>query len=854
MVAGDTTYVRGGTYVEGECRFSKTATQALPIKILAYPGETPVKQCTANNIIGFYAWRTVNPPSSIGWITVSGFDITGCATGVNILNGHDFTITNNRIRNNRNSGIIGVGTRILIHKNIIEAVGVGNTTGAPHGIYANGKAYTITENIIITSKGYGIQQNGSSSSSYNPAEHSSPDHAGADNWIIANNLLAYNGTLDTSGGAGNVIWGNLTKNTRVENNIYYENCQVCPTTSFQLDFQGGGGSSGITIRNNLAYATGSGALNFIDTIPAEGGVWTQSGNVVNTGNPQFVDGGSNAVPASPDWRLLSTSAAIGMARVNEFPRNASRTVGPFDTVGTPTAVIAGNKMTLTFPMSNAVPIQGLLSLAGVSISCTGSACPGSPTVNTVGRPVGTDSQVEITIAGIAGDACAAANQTWKVSYNSAVGTWTGNDNIGPYPGLHQKIFSFTDLTATNQCTGSGPPAGPGTPTHSYNLNEGTGTTATNAGSAGAGGNGTLTNSPTWGAGKTGTGMVTASGTTQHLAIPYGNAVNLDSQDLTIAYGVLVPVGGESVSRGDFGTSVGTNQRFAVESRSSQWRLSVQSSNANSGSSDRSVTSGHNHICVTNNASTNTVQLYVNGVAGTGSAVKTHSGYSLASNFKLGLYDINTAPGGTYDDVLIYNSLEDCAAIYAAFQGSAPSTPGTLAQAAIQFEGVHLLAGLPEARGALNAAKTVVLGGATAVNIQVHCQNVADCALTAFKLAYRKNGASTKIQVPNTETSDGIWMYGQSTDEGLNAGTTTTRLTGSCAVTNGSTQLTADQVPSVDLPQDGCVMLRYFVRISETLTPGDYFDLSLLTGSGLPLSSYAAEARINVIAPQASAGP
>jgi hypothetical protein len=42
MVAGDTTYVRGGLYNETSVHFSRSGTKTAPIKLLNYPGESPI--------------------------------------------------------------------------------------------------------------------------------------------------------------------------------------------------------------------------------------------------------------------------------------------------------------------------------------------------------------------------------------------------------------------------------------------------------------------------------------------------------------------------------------------------------------------------------------------------------------------------------------------------------------------------------------------------------------------------------------------------------------------------------------------------------------------------------------------
>ena len=845
MQQGDTAYVRGGTHSGASIRFGRSGTQAAPIKLLNYPGESPVISCVDPNTQWIAIANFAGENKPMGWITIEGFEITNCYYGVKYYNLHDSVIRRNWIHDNPpGAGIQGNGTRILIDHNIINHNGYSRLN---HGIYANGTAYTVTNNLIYDNAQYGIQLNGSSGVIYNPALHAGPEFAESHNWIIANNTFAYQ--LQR---AGIVVWGSRCNNTRIENNIFYENGTTLSSGGGQgIDFSSCC-STGIQIRNNHSYASGSGATVFLSASSAVEGVhYTQSGNVVNVSSPAFVTGGSNALPGSPDFSLTSSSPAIGMAYVNEFPRNASRTVGAFDTVGTPIASITANKITITFPMSNAVPIKSL-SISGVTVNCTVNVCPGADVVSTVTNPSGTDSQVEITLTGIIGNACFFHADAVTTSY--APGTWTGNDHIGPHPGLHQKIFAFTHLTVVNSCTGGGTSSVPGTPHiyYRFDASDGNDETANNLDC-------TPTNSPTWGAGKSGIAMVTANGTTQHCALPWGSGINPTTQDMTWAVGVFVPSGSENAQRFVLGPDLGTNQRGYIAAQDGTWRMSTQSTPVTSvPASNLAVTAGWNFLTALWNSGTDTVYLYKDSVLGNGGAVRTYTSYTFASNLKLVLIGTNVAKDGRYDEVTIYLALEDPAALFAAFQGSAPPpATGTLAQAAIQFQDVYLLSvgGSPTNLGALNAAKDVVLNGAVAVMFQVHCQNVANCDPTAFRATYRKNGSLTNIHVPNTETADGLWMWGPSSDPLLNAGVTTARLTGSCPVTNGSTQLTAEQIPNVDLPQDGCVMLRYIVRLGSNLVPGDYFDLKLLTESGLGLSGgYAAEARINVIAPQASAGP
>lgn len=857
MVAGDTTYVRGGTYNESEIRFDTPGTETLPIKLLNYPGETPIINFTGQTAT--YRILIQNASGSaqaMGWITIEGFQIRNGYDGIKWYNLHDSTIKRNWIHGNRNQGILGNGgTRVTIIQNIVSLNGPlsGSTSNLEHGIYAHGSAYVITRNVIYGNQAYGIQQNGSSTSTYSPTTHPSPEFATAANWIISDNTFAYEYSR-----SGIVVWGGACDNTRIENNIFYENnVGNLGSTGNGIQFTSASGSTGVLVRNNHFYASGSGATaatseNVSSTgVPGTPPDLVFTGNVVNVSAPAFVDGGSNVLPSFPDFRL-TTSSPVNIARANEFLNNTTNVVGAYKTVSAPTASIHANTVTLTFPMSTAVPIQ-VPSAIGVSIGCTGANCPGSPTVGSASRKTGADSQAEVVINGISSDACVATNQNWTITYNSSTGGWTGFDDIGPYPGLHQKVFSFTNLAVTNLCDGTGPGSGVGTPLITYKFDEGTGTTATNTGSSGSGDNGTLAGGAGWTTGKTGT-AVNSTGGTQQVQVPYlpGDPTT-NSQTWVLAVNVLS--GGESTTRYTVGTQIGTNQRLYIGAVSGTWRVGVQNTSISSaGSSNLTVTAGWQLLCMNVNSATDTVTLYKNDVAGTGGATRSYTSFTPTGEILIGLtgtgFSSSVAPAA-YDDFDLYETVEDCSSIYASWNPP-PVAVGTFGMPSHQFQAVYLpeLGGSPtNLTTAINTEKNVVAGGAVAVLLEAHCQNVADCEQDSFRLEARQDGAGSYLQVPNTETATKIWMWGADANTLLNAGSTTSRLSaGSCTVTNGVTVLTSDQVPVVDLPQDGCVVLRYIVRIGTTAS--GYYDLRLSQQNGTPFAGTVNPARINVIPMQA----
>lgn len=298
MVAGDTTYVRGGTYNEGLIRFTRSGTSSAPIKLLNEPGQFPVINCPSQRVLLSAAGGGNN---RIGWITIEGFEIRNGTEGIRIFNGHDLTIRRNWIHHAR-KGILGNGTRIVIDRNRINQNGV--DPYLDQGIYTNGTQFTITNNLIYGNQSFGITLNGSPSSLYNPSLHAGPEFALSANWIIANNTFAYSVNR-----GGIVVWGSTCNNARIENNIFYENGVKLASTATQgIEFISVT-CKGIQIRNNLAYASGAGAVRFLGAGATQGTHYTQSGNIVNTVNPGFVNA-PGTLPSAPNFALTSGSPSI----------------------------------------------------------------------------------------------------------------------------------------------------------------------------------------------------------------------------------------------------------------------------------------------------------------------------------------------------------------------------------------------------------------------------------------------------------------------------------------------------------------------------------------------------------------
>jgi len=157
----------------------------------------------------------------VGWITIEGFELRFGFDGVRLYNGHDVIIRNNYIHENFNQGILANGgNRVWIDRNRIVKNGTNVKSEARmlHGIYVTGSKLRITNNIIHTNLGFGIQV---VDYDYDKKWHAGPEFAEANDLLISNNTLAYNQYR-----GGITLWGQGRpgiSNCIVQNNIFYGN-------------------------------------------------------------------------------------------------------------------------------------------------------------------------------------------------------------------------------------------------------------------------------------------------------------------------------------------------------------------------------------------------------------------------------------------------------------------------------------------------------------------------------------------------------------------------------------------------------------------------------------------------------
>jgi hypothetical protein len=305
LVAGDICYVKNGTYSEVVVHIKASGTANAPIKLMAYPGHAPVIYFDDNDPSAPKHWRfllqvTPGHNKPIAYIHIEGLTIEGGA-GTKWYNCQSCVIRRNWFKNPYGSGLYGFGgIDNVIDRNVISDAGDPVIGG--HGMYLTGSRYIVTNNLIYAPNSYGVQLRGN----FDPTDATkwpNPEFGKTENVIISNNVFAY-----SHDGSGVVIFGTLNTNARIENNIFYENGQNGSNSANGVRWVSCC-STGVQIRNNLSYATSPRSTFFISSNAKEGVHYTQSGNIVNTHTPGFVNAPATP-PARPDFKLTERSSAI----------------------------------------------------------------------------------------------------------------------------------------------------------------------------------------------------------------------------------------------------------------------------------------------------------------------------------------------------------------------------------------------------------------------------------------------------------------------------------------------------------------------------------------------------------------
>ncbi|MEK7103448.1 MAG: right-handed parallel beta-helix repeat-containing protein, partial [Patescibacteria group bacterium] len=275
-----------------------------PITLKNYSGEAP----RINGPIGLVSSSGILNP--ISWIIVEGFDINNFAgspltsNGIVLTNAANIVIRGNTVHDSKNQGIGGNGYNITIDRNVVSRTGLQETDPSSfnkhHGIYLTGTSISITNNIIHSNLAYGIQI---AAYPYDSTKHAGVEYAWAKNWVISNNVIAFQKNR-----SGIVVWQSGADNNTIQNNIFYDNSQTpgADDTHGILFYNGAGN----IVRNNLFYSSNPGKITINNL--AGSGAFTQSNTLVQQ-DPSFAN-----APAF-DFHLQTASPAINAGISDKAP-------------------------------------------------------------------------------------------------------------------------------------------------------------------------------------------------------------------------------------------------------------------------------------------------------------------------------------------------------------------------------------------------------------------------------------------------------------------------------------------------------------------------------------------------------
>lgn len=298
LAAGDTLYIRGGTYAERIDSNQQTVRAGTSwsnvVTIAAYAGETvTLRPGSGGEVINL-------TQSSIQYVVFDGLslDATGVQFGMSLTNGANHVrFKNGEMKNSTLTGVaISVSPASSYNEILNSKIHDLGSSNQDHGLYIQTTNNLVEGCEIYNTSGYGIQL-------YN-------GYGGerASNNIIRNNRL-HNLGLGSSGlgavtinsGDDNMFYNNLVydslrgidvmwggpQRTKIYNNTIYN------TSAAGIEI--GSGSTNAVVQNNIVYQNGSTIIN--------NGVGTQISNNLTT-DPKFVNA------SAKDFTLQQTSPAI----------------------------------------------------------------------------------------------------------------------------------------------------------------------------------------------------------------------------------------------------------------------------------------------------------------------------------------------------------------------------------------------------------------------------------------------------------------------------------------------------------------------------------------------------------------
>jgi parallel beta-helix repeat protein len=333
--AGDTLYIRGGTWTQQLDLMNTSGSSSAWIKIAGYPGET-VTIRYAEPLVGGYG--PIKARGARGYFIFENFVLDGInmptRTGWQIDgSNHHFILRNLEIKNFRYNGLYTAGNDIQVINCKVHDNKPPSSTGYYYGIYAhNGSNLLIQGSQFYNNSGGGLH--------LYPGPLSNP--------VIRNNSIHNNNYQANSPVGGIILYGSSgsISNAKIYNNLVYRNGTSSSgnATGIRLVYTSGAkvwnntvygnktyglqiaSSSSTVVQNNIIYGNGTG--NYSNQSSST----TYTNNI--TTDPKFVSTSSN------NFQLQSSSPAVNKGVVlssvpNDYrnvprPRGASYDIGGYE--------------------------------------------------------------------------------------------------------------------------------------------------------------------------------------------------------------------------------------------------------------------------------------------------------------------------------------------------------------------------------------------------------------------------------------------------------------------------------------------------------------------------------------------
>ena len=323
LSAGDTLYIRTGTYAEridpNDYTIPSGASWVAPITIAGYPNETVTISGGVNiqdnlnlSVPVYLVFDNLTLRNGLG----NAFRIGGNVNHIRVKNSDiQSTKTNSVFADNTTSYLEVLNCNI--HDSPIEFVPAWNMTTGTYGLYLSGNNMTITGNNIQNNTGYGIHeyQEGGTNVSNN---------------VIANNIITGNGFDD--GERGSELGGAIISSG--DNNLFYNNIVYSNKHGVIIGHISSAGNN--KIYNNTIYGNQGLGLQFLADSPnttAQNNIVYLNGN--GTPGQQIVDWGTTGLTADhnliTDPSFVNAGAANFRLQSGSAARDAGITVGAVTT-------------------------------------------------------------------------------------------------------------------------------------------------------------------------------------------------------------------------------------------------------------------------------------------------------------------------------------------------------------------------------------------------------------------------------------------------------------------------------------------------------------------------------------------